>query len=96
MKKRYITNAVHETVPIWLQQLIWYLWDGMETSKKSHLQTFLLSGSDGKQRIEHAQEQPPYRQMVETAVDEAPVCGKVLLIEESDRTTMLFVSERTN
>lgn len=93
MKKRYITNAVHEKVPAWLQRLIWYMWEVMEVSEKSCFQVFTLSRSDGKQQVEHSQEQPPYYKAVETDAHGEAVCGKVLLVEEHDSATMLFVSE---
>lgn len=96
MKKRYISNAVRTEIPIWLQQMIWYMWDVMEVPKRSCLQKFVLSYSKEGLRITHSQEQPEYCKKIETAItseEGGDVCGTIFLIEEADSLTMLFVDE---
>ena len=93
LKQRYVTNAVKTNVPVWLQNLIWCMWDIMEAPKRNCLQVFTLSGSNMGQQVEHLQAQPPYCQTVETAIQEAPVFGTVLVVEEDDCLTMLFVDQ---
>ena len=64
MNPRYITRGVQTTIPPWLQTLLWYMRDSMEVPERDYLQIFQLSCDGDRQRIEHAQEQPEYKQMV--------------------------------
>ena len=46
-----------------LQTLLWYMRDSIKP-ERDYLQIFRLSCDGGRQRIEHAQEQPEYKHIV--------------------------------
>lgn len=92
--ERYMTRGVQETVPQYLQNLLWFLIDSMQTESKDYLQVFALSERDGKQHIIHTQEQPPYQQ--EQSVDNggfAVVTGKIFVIDDTAHSTILLAEE---
>ena len=57
--KRYLTVGVKNNVNLPLQLLMWQLIDELD-GEKDYLQVFKCSGYDGKQKIEHVQEEPEY------------------------------------
>ena len=89
---RYITWGVEKTVQNWLQNLIWYTIDTMDCEKKDCLQVFKLSTEDGKQKIVHSQEQPPYEHEYLLKADEL-VTAKIFVIDDETHSTMLLAEE---
>ncbi len=63
--------------------------DSMEGPERDYLQIFRLSCDGGRQRIEHAQEQPEYKHIV-VIPGEQPVDAN---IEDPDHITMLLADE---
>lgn len=92
MEKRFMTIGVTERIPVWLQNLLWYLRDMMQVEQRDYLQVFELTRSEDVQMIIHTQEQPDYRKALVVPAADA-VTEKVYIIEESDHATMLLVSE---
>lgn len=92
MKPHYITRGVRNTIPPWLQSLLWYMRESMEACERDYLQIFQLSQVAERQCIEHTQEQPEYRQVV-VILTEQPIEAKVYIIEDPDHITMLLAEE---
>jgi hypothetical protein len=90
--QRYITRGIESEVPLWLQNLIWYMIDSMESEEKDYLQVFNLSPDNGKQKIIHTQEQPPYKKEFTFDADE-PVTAKIFVIDDETHSTMLLAEE---
>lgn len=67
-KPRYITKGAGAELSQMAVIIIWFLIDEMKSDKKDYLQVFDISSSkenDGKIRIKHTQEQPPYENIHE-------------------------------
>ena len=92
MKSSYITRGIEATIPPWLQTLLWYMRDSMEVPERDYLQIFHLSCTGDRQRIEHAQEQPEYKDVVVIPCEQH-VEAKVSIIEDPDHITMLLADE---
>ena len=62
---RYLTRGVGEKIPLELQLL---MWNALEVipEPKDYFQVFRLSVLNGIQRIEHEQEQPPFKREYRT------------------------------
>jgi hypothetical protein len=90
--KRFITHGIESDVPLWLQNLMWYAIETMEVEPKDYLQVFTLSAENGKQKIAHAQEQPPYEKQYTVDVD-APIDAKIFVIDDQTHSTMLLAEE---
>ena len=91
-EKRYITRGIQSELPDWLVNLLWFLRDGMVVEKQDYLQIFRLSRTDKGQRIEHEQEQPPYRRTLDVPCEDA-VDAKVYIIDDETHVTMLLADE---
>ncbi len=91
-EKRYITRGIQAELPGWLVNLLWFLRDGMEVEKKDYLQIFRLSRTATGQRIEHEQEQPPYKKTLDVPCEDA-VSAKVYIIDDGTHVTMLLADE---
>ena len=92
MEKRYMTRGVAAEVPIWLQNLLWYLRESMQVEQRDYLQVFRLSRSGGMQEIEHTQEQPDYKKIICVPAEDA-IDAKVFIIEDPEHVTMLLAEE---
>jgi len=94
--KRYATKGITETIPEYLQNLLWYMIEIMDVPQKDHLQLFKLKeiNDNGKvrQKITHIQEQPAYRKEHIITVKGA-VNAKVYVIDDGDHSTMLLPEE---
>jgi hypothetical protein len=90
--QRYITRGIEVTVPIWLQSLLWYAIETMEVESKDHLQVFTITAGSGRQKIIHAQEQPPYEHKYDFRTRD-PITAKVFVIDDGDHSTMLLAEE---
>ncbi len=89
---RYLTRGVQETIPPELQLL---MWNALETlpEPKDYFQVFRLSVLNGIQRIEHEQEQPPFKRKYLLPTIETPITEKVYIIDDGDHSTMLLAEE---
>ena len=93
MKKRYITNGVRLRIPVWLQNLIWFLWESAEVSEQDCCQVFELCRSESDQKVIQSQKNPPYRRVVEVSAVHDIAEGKILIVEEFNQAVMLLASE---
>lgn len=91
--KRYVTRGVAAELSMPLQLLLWYLIDSMETEQKDWLQVFTLEPEDGKQKIVHTQEEPPYRREHLLEFGDPPISAKLFVIDDGDHSTMLLAEE---
>ena len=92
MEKRYMTRGVAAEVPVWLQNLMWYLRESMQVEQRDYLQVFRLTRSGGLQEIGHTQEQPDYKKVVCVPAADA-IDAKVYIIEGPAHVTMLLSEE---
>ena len=92
MKKRYMTRGAAAEVPVWLQNLMWFLRESMQVEQRDYFQVFRLTRSCGMQEIEHTQEQPGYKKVVCVPAEDA-IDGKVYIIEDPAHVTMLLAEE---
>ena len=72
--------------------LLWEMIDNL-TISQDYLQVFNLSEENGKQKIEHIQEQPEYKReyLLNTGI---PIFyGKIFVIDDETHSTMLLASE---
>ena len=94
-KNRYITKGVLSFIPVYLQNLLWYMVEIMP-EPKDYLQIFELKehfeGEKVKQKIIHRQENPKYYQEHIISVKGA-VSGKIYIIDDGDHSTMLLATE---
>lgn len=91
-EKRYITRGIGAEVPLWLQNLLWFLRDSMEAEQQDYLQVFRLTAEPTGQHIVHSQEQPPYEKVLDVPCPD-PVNAKVFIIDDKTHVTMLLASE---
>lgn len=93
--KRYMTNGVLTKIPLYLQNILWYIVETMP-EPKDHLQVFRLLGVNEngtmKQKIIHSQESPPYEKeyIISTT---AIINSKVYIIDDETHSTMLLPDE---
>ncbi len=89
---RYLTRGVGEKIPLELQLL---MWNALEVipEPKDYFQVFRLSVLNGIQRIEHEQEQPPFKREYLLPTIETPITEKVYIIDDGDHSTMLLAEE---
>lgn len=95
---KFMTNGVHENIPIELQLFMWEAIDKM-LSPKDYLQVFDLKVENGLQIIHHYSEQPAFDMTYILAIVGKPVTAKIYVIddyyEEEDKhiATMLLTEE---
>lgn len=89
---RYITSGVNDTIPLCLQIIMWSEIDTMQVESKDYLQVFKLTADNGKQKIVHTQEQPPYKQEYSVDADQ-PITAKIFVIDDKTHSTMLLADE---
>ena len=89
--KRFLTAGVKENVSLPLQLLMWQLIDELD-GEKDYLQVFKCSGYDGKQKIEHVQEEPEYYKEYQYFTDTLFV-GKIFVIDDGEHSTMMLAEE---
>ena len=94
--QRYITKGASIEIPLYLQNVMWYMIETMQVEMKDYLQIFTLSremvGTELKQKIIHTQEQPNYRYEYSFKADE-PVNAKLFVIDDETHSTMLLAEE---
>ena len=89
--QRYLTAGVKTNVSLPLQLLMWQLIDELD-GEKDYLQIFKCSGYDGKQKIEHVQEEPEYRKEYLLCADTLFI-GKIFVIDDGQHSTMMLAEE---
>lgn len=92
---KYSTSGIATQIPIYLQNILWYMVEIMP-EPKDYLQVFELSEAikDGssKQKILHTQESPKYLSENIISVKDV-ITAKVYIIDDCSSCTMLFASE---
>ena len=77
--QKFITRGIAENISIPLQLLMWEMIRTLPVDK-DYLQVFKCSGYDGKQKIEHVQEEPEYRKEYLLCADTLFI-GKIFVID---------------
>lgn len=92
--KRYITNGVHEQIPLDLQLFCWQCYERVKVAGEyDYLQVFELKQvGEQEQQIEHRQEVPEYNQVYQLKAIH-PINQKIFIIEEGNYVTMLLAEE---
>ena len=89
--QRYLTVGVKTNVSLPLQLLMWQLIDELD-GEKDYLQVFKCRCSEGKQKIEHVQEEPEYKERYLLNADTIFI-GKIYVIDNGQYTTMMLAEE---
>ncbi len=96
MGDKYITQGVRTQIPVYLQNILWYIIETMDIPKKDYLQVFQLESvcEEGKrkQKIVHTQEQPAYRKSYAICTRRTFTC-KVFVMDDHTHCTMLLADE---
>jgi hypothetical protein len=94
--ERYITPRVMTQLPLYLQNLIWYMVESMNVLEKDYLQVFELkgnkTGSEPSLQITHRQEEPYYESISVISMEFSLVL-KIYCIDNGIYTTMLLAEE---
>jgi Staphylococcal protein of unknown function (DUF960). len=92
----YFTKGISIEIPLYLQNILWYMIESMQVKKQDYLQVFTLerqmTGLDLRQKIIHTQEQPNYRYEY-SFVSTEPINAKVFVIDDETHSTMLLADE---
>lgn len=92
--ERHVTAEVASHIPNFMQNILWFLIEGMEVPEKDHLQKFYLEATekDGKpaQRIIHRQEAPLYIKEQVISV-EKPVTATVFIWDDGENSVMTLI-----
>lgn len=95
-KPRYITAGVKETLPAFVQYILWYLIETMNVPQKDYLQVFEFEpcrrSGRFKLRILHRQEEPAYQKEYLINIKQN-VNGKIYVIDDGTHCTMLWADE---
>ncbi|MDP4120830.1 MAG: DUF960 family protein [Bacillota bacterium] len=91
-KEDFYAKGICENIPPLLQILMWELIQKIPVDK-DYLQVFNLSGLNGKQKIEHIQEEPEYKREYLLDVDAPIFIGKIFVIDDETHSTMLLAEE---
>ena len=96
MQSKYVTQGVTETIPSYIQNILWFMVEKMVVDKKDYLQIFVLDAITVKgkviQKVIHMQEQPAYKKEHLLPVTDA-IKAKVYIIDDKSHSTMLLASE---
>lgn len=97
-ENKFITKGVSAEIPFYMQNLMWFLIESMEISKKDYLQVFELKKvvTNGKsyQKIIHRQEQPKYEKEFTISLNEKDIVeSKIFVIDDITHCTMLLAEE---
>ena len=92
--KHYITRGVEAAIPPITQLLLWQLIRArrMDGAELDYRQVFELSEENGVQKIQHAQENPPF-QGEAVLLGAEPVTATIYVIDDGDHSAMLLASE---
>ena len=89
---RYVTRGIAENLNTILMTILWEMIDNLSIPR-DYLQVFNLSEENGKQKIEHIQEEPEYRQEYLLNTGTPVFNGKIFVIDDETHSTMLLASE---
>ena len=89
---RYVTRGIAENLNPILMTILWGMIDNLSIPR-DYLQVFNLSQENGKQKIEHIQEVPEYRQEYLLNTGTPVFNGKIFVIDDETHSTMLLASE---
>lgn len=96
MGQKFTTSRVQVEIPVFLQNILWYLIETMPKDNKDCKQVFKLEPAvvDGmlKLRILHTQELPHFRQEY-TICTKSIVTSQIYVIDEDTHCIMLLASE---
>lgn len=94
--ERYITPGVATSIPLWLQNLLWYLIETMNVIEKDYLQIFELKTIMVEGRVQlkiiHRQEEPYYKSIWILDIQDT-IRLKLYCIDNGTYSTMLLSEE---
>jgi len=93
LKEHYATHRVCESVPRWLRNLMWYLWESIDELERGDPQSFSLTCDCGTLRIEHSQKQPPYHKVIHIPSEGETICTKIKILKNHSSWIMMLDSE---
>lgn len=99
MKNRYITNKVHNEIPLDIQIILWGIWGQHSVDRNGNvdwLQVFEIKVNDDEYIIKHWSEQPKYsheKHIPKKYLSDVDEC-KLYIIDDDEYATMLFPDER--
>jgi hypothetical protein len=92
--QKFVTGGTNVEIPFDLQLTCWDLISDLGKKKElDYLQIFVLSDEDGRQVIEHRQEQPKYSKKYIFRDSEKPVTAKLFAIDDGDHSTLMLADE---
>ena len=92
INQRFMTSGVGENLSPLLVLSLWALIDNLPPPR-DYLQVFNLSEKDGKQKIEHIQEEPEYKREYLLNTGTPIFYGKIFVSDDETHSTMLLASE---
>ncbi|TBL80870.1 hypothetical protein EYB31_06540 [Paenibacillus thalictri] len=93
---KYCTPGIRSRIPVYLQNILWYMIETMVVPHKDDLQVFQLEGvyeaGKWKQKIVHSQAQSDYSQSYAICTKSIFTC-KIFVIDDRTHCTMLLAEE---
>ncbi len=89
---RYVTRGIIDKVDLCLQLFMWGAINDLKI-EKDYLQVFNCSSENGKQKIEHIQEEPEFKKEYLFYTDTPIFVGKIFVIDDETHSTMLLAEE---
>ncbi|WP_055667906.1 DUF960 family protein [Desnuesiella massiliensis] len=94
--KKYITKRISETIPEFLQNILWYSIEVMNVTQKDYLQIFELTetiqNGNRKQKIIHSQENPAFKEELIVTTNKI-IIAKIYVICSKNDSTMLLSND---
>ena len=90
--EKFVTKGVNSSVSLLLQFFMWKCISDMK-GPKDYLQIFNCSEFEGKQKIEHIQEEPEYKMEYLILTDTPVFIGKIFVIDDETHSTMQLSEE---
>ena len=91
---KYITRGVNAEIPLAIQLICWSLIKKLGKKQKlDYLQVFVLSDENGRQVIEHKQEQPKYSRKYVLKACDGTINTKLFAIDDEDHSTLMLADE---
>jgi hypothetical protein len=95
--QRFVTSGVNDTIPGYIQNILWYLIEIMDVPSKDYLQVLKLRAAtqNGKeiQKIVHTQENPDYSKEHIISISNPLNDIEIFVIDDGTHTTMLLLDE---
>ncbi|MEX0052478.1 DUF960 family protein [Clostridium butyricum] len=95
-ENRYISRQANKIVPIEIQILMWNMIDELKSKiELDYLQIFRLKKKEDKVIIEHEQEVPQYKEIMEVKAEDISIEHdiKIYVIDSVDYSTIILASE---